>query len=588
MDSTESQDVALRTADLQQRLLDQLLGNGDGHPPLGLVEGPFAQTTYTDHGCPLRLATDGAGAAGVAQQPPVTDTSYYQWLFPDLAGFCPDDAAIKKLGAPCGPMDNNPPTGLNTMCSQLGPPVSLFNHASAIPPLTSPRNPAKEGIPAGYTYLGQFLDHNITFQADATFDTNTPGTTANYRSARIDLEHVYGLGPQTQAFQYYDINQTGKFWIDPDREFDVPRNPQGCPIIADPRNDNTIITIQLHLAFMKFHNAVVDLMRGSVDDLLLFSHAKKRVVWHYQWMILNDWLPRIIRETVHAQIMSQGPQFYEPVPGQPLLLPVEFSVACYRLHSLVLETYALNDSTSGHIFNFRKPFAALSRDEVIDWTRFFAIPRSTSDTQGKRFPQWAKRFDAKIVHAFLQMPGPIDNPLLWIDNPEMSEPLPKDPSQKYVPLRSIAIRNMLRANSFERTAQDAPNLSPNSRKGLPSGQDLASRVRIKYPKEPAEVYDNYQIGIPEDWYPADKAPLWFYALREGAIQEECPDIGSLKLGTLASVIVGEVLYGLVAADPGSYLAYNQGKNEKDQWKPNLGLQPGTFYMSDLFRVAGLA
>ncbi|MFE3198020.1 peroxidase family protein [Embleya sp. NPDC059237] len=594
--STEAPDdrTALREQ-ARTRLLDQLLGDGDGdgRTPLGLVHGLVADPTFTSHGCPLRLPSlDGAGpgaggVGGTGPGGPVVETGVYRRLFPTLAPYTPTNDAIEELGAPGGPMDVNRPDPKTKKCAQPG--ERIADTLLAKPTDPSKTSPADAGIPAGYTYVGQFLDHNITFQADADFDRNDPATTTNYRDARVDLSHVYGLGPKTQSFAFYDNVDTGKFWIDPDREYDVPRNPQDVPLVADPRDDNTIITIQLHLAFMKFHNAVVDMLKGSVPDVSLFTEAKRQVVWHYQWMILNDWLPRILAKDVYEKLKKAAEDreatfpLFNPAFGKPVDLPVEFTAAAYRLHSLPVEEYTLNDVTAGHLFDLRRPFSRLRPSRVIDWRRYFVVPGAKDQTGHAVETQYAKRFDRRIIHGFLQMPPPIDSPLNWLESSSDRKPLPKTTpyqDQDYAPLCSIAIRNLMRANSF-----DGPK-----GKGLPSGEDVARAVFNAYAisRDPYTVKDfklTKADGFTNDFA---SVPLWYYILGEGALDEVKaghPDVGSLKLGAVGSAIVGEVIFAMVKADPGSYIANNFSAAPK--WQPTLGRTAGTFYMSDMLRVAGV-
>ncbi|WP_126635195.1 peroxidase family protein [Embleya hyalina] len=514
------------------------------------------------------------------------ETGVYERLFLDLGPYAPGDDQIEELGTPGGPMDVNRPDPKTKRCAQPG--ERIPDAYLAKPADLSSTTPADAGIPAGYTYVGQFLDHNITFQADAEFDRNDPAKTTNYRDARVDLSHVYGLGPKTQSFAFYDNVEAGKFWIDPDREYDVPRNPQDVPVIADPRDDNTIITIQLHLAFMKFHNAVVDMLKGSVPDASLFTEAKRQVVWHYQWMILNDWLPRILAKDVYDRLrkIAEEPKarfpLFNPDPAKPVALPVEFTAAAYRLHSLPVEEYTLNDVTTGHLFDLRRPFSRLRPSRVVDWRRFFVVPATGSHGGDAPQTQYAKRFDRRVIHGFLQMPPPIDSPLNWLENSADRKPLPKTApyqDQDYAPLCSIAIRNMRRANSF--TGKHG--------KGLPSGEAVAAAVFKAYEikRDPYTVQDfnlTKTAGFTKDFA---NVPLWYYILGEGAIDEvkaKRPDVGSLKLGIVGSAIVGEVIFALVKADPESYLMHNASADTK--WQPTLGQKGGTFYMSDLLRVAG--
>ncbi len=433
----------------------------------------------------------------------VEDTGRFGWLFPGLPAFEPPVNALIELGRPGGPMD----AGTKIPPSELSP-----------------------TIPAGFTYFGQFLDHNITFDAESSLaQHDDPLATTNFRSGRIDLEHVYGLGPETQAFEYYDQKQVGKFWIDPKAEYDVPRNPQGTALIADPRNDNTVITVQLHLQLMKFHNAVVDMLAQETPTAELFAKARQLVVWHYQWLVLHEWLPLIVKPDVYEDILENGRKYYH-WKERPFI-PVEFSVACYRLHSLVLEEYRLNERTEGTLFHFRRPFSPLLADMAIEWPYFFDF--------GDGRVQHAKRFEPKIVNTFLNIPGPIDNPLDW------PFAIPAS-GQQY--LRSIAVRNLLRARAF----------------GLPSGQRIAQRLGL-------EPLTQKQLGLESSG--VTETPLWFYVLEEARLQTE-----GVTLGDVGSRIVGEVMFGLVEGDPTSYLSL------EPNWTPTLG-SGGKFTMVDLLKIA---
>jgi hypothetical protein len=435
----------------------------------------------------------------------VQDTGRFGRLFPNLPGYSPPPAPLIQLGSSGGSMD----AGTNI------PPEEL-----------------SKTVPAGFTYFGQFLDHNITFDAESSLtQLDDPLATTNFRSGRIDLEHVYGLGPETQAFAYYDQDEIGKFWIDPAVPYDVPRNPQGTAVIADPRNDNTVITVQLHLAMMKFHNAVVDLLAPTVAPDDLFDRARQLVVWHYQWIVLHEWLPLILKPDVYEDIMKNGLRYYTWT-DRPYI-PVEFNVAAYRLHTLVLEGYRLNDETAGTLFHFRRPFAPLSKELVIDWSYWFDF--------GDGKMQYAKRFEAKIVNTFLNIPGPIDNPLEW----------PFDiPPESQQDLRSIAVRNLLRSSAF----------------ALPSGQTVAWYLGF------TPLTQN-ELGLASSGL--TEAPLWYYVLKEAELHTN-----GVTLGDVGSRIVGEVMVGLVKGDPTSYLSVNPG------WTPTLG-NGVKFTMVDLLKIAGL-
>lgn len=51
-------------------------------------------------------------------------------------------------------------------------------------------------VPAGYTYFGQFVDHDVTFDPiSSLMRENDPNGLLNFRTPRLDLDNVYGRGP---------------------------------------------------------------------------------------------------------------------------------------------------------------------------------------------------------------------------------------------------------------------------------------------------------------------------------------------------------------------------------------------------------
>jgi hypothetical protein len=94
-----------------------------------------------------------------------------------------------------------------------------------------------EDIPAGYTYLGQFVDHDITFDPTSSLQRrNDPEQLHNFRTPRFDLDNIYGRGPDDQPYLYSQAER-GKLLIGANRaiiaddgtvqkkaEPDLPRN----------------------------------------------------------------------------------------------------------------------------------------------------------------------------------------------------------------------------------------------------------------------------------------------------------------------------------------------------------------------------
>ena len=154
-------------------------------------------------------------------------------------------------------------------------------------------------IPAGYTYLGQFIDHDITFDPVSSLQAfNDPYALEDFRTPRLDLDSIYGRGSDDQPYLYTRESKRLKFLLGDDRGLhgagkerpDLPRSREEVALIGDPRNDENRIVSQLHALFLRFHNKVVEKLRNqksSMTERELFEEAQRIVRWHYQWLVLH-------------------------------------------------------------------------------------------------------------------------------------------------------------------------------------------------------------------------------------------------------------------------------------------------------------
>src|SRR6266516_4677633 len=274
------------------------------------------------------------------------DASKYGRMFPDLPSPVTDEAIFLKLGRAGSMMD---------AASRVGE-----NEA----PTDNPR------IPAGFPFLGQFIAHDITADRSLLLHHARLNELRNFRTPRLDLECVYGAGP-TGDPHLYDLNDLDKFLLginDVGKEDDLPRNRQGRALVGDPRNDVHLIISQLHLAFLKFHNRVVDMLRDQgVRSSDVFNQARRLVRWHYQWIVVHEFLPLSVGETLMRDLLTNGPQFYT-YDDYPYI-PVEYADAAYRFgHSQIRTIYTLNDSGArGSIFPDYAGTCPVPHDRVVDW-----------------------------------------------------------------------------------------------------------------------------------------------------------------------------------------------------------------------------
>jgi len=202
-------------------------------------------------------------------------------------------------------------------------------------------------VPVGMVFLGQFVDHDITLDASTTFDSviDNPGEIANVRTPTLDLDCIYGLGPEAQPYLFVQqtdapgdtgafagaklltgADNSGQTGLNDD---DLLRSPNGRAIIGDPRNDENRIISQLQLAIIRFHNHVCDTLNAEegLEGHDLYEEARRETTWHYQWGVVNDFLTAMCGQPVVDKILGCGRTVYcSEVP----FIPVEFSVAAYR------------------------------------------------------------------------------------------------------------------------------------------------------------------------------------------------------------------------------------------------------------------
>jgi hypothetical protein len=415
-----------------------------------------------------------------------------------------------------------------------------------------------EGIitmPSGYLYLGQFVDHDITRDnrslAEAGPDVEETG---NYRTPRLDLDHLYGKDPASVPCIYESDGERLKLGLTqgvpgddghsvPSSLDDLARTSDGTAILIDPRNDENLIVAQLHVLFAKFHNRALELIRaqpGLAPDpgATLFEQARRFVTWHYQWLVVNDFLPFIIRSAVLSDIKQAGSKprlfarWYTP-DDEPVALPVEFTVAAFRFgHSMVQDEYDLNRHVGGvrssEIIRMTKRGGGITTrlpaNYVIDWRRFFwGIPAQLNRAQ---------EIDTFMTEMLYDLPKKIEGPFRFHPTPETTG-----------------------CQSGGKMMPTLPEmtLKRGSRVRLPSGQEFARHFRYtpiesaKIPRLPAEE-SLFPPGLRE------RTPLWYYLLREATAEPNPePVIEPLgrqlqKLGTIGSRIVAETIYQLLNAD----------------------------------------
>lgn len=467
-------------------------------------------------------------------------------------------------------------------------------------------------VPAGFTYLGQFVDHDLTMDRtesqlgqDVNLDELTQG-----RSPALDLDSVYGRGPRDKDDQAFYAQDGVKLKAGtttpvpfpdegtniPFEGFDLPRRggtagtaaDRRLPLIPDARNDENLVVAQTHLAFIRFHNRVVDeLALTGLTGERLFRAAKELVVRHYQWMLRTDHLPRIIDPAIVEDVFTNGRKFFE-VPGKHYrrdnspTMPIEFSVASYRFgHSQVRGAYEWNrvfrtggpsrrPATLFQLFTFTgvsgnfDPSSALPGD-LDDVTRgdIFTLPSNW-------IADFRRLYDfTEAGRDDLAAPAEFDggNVTKRIDT-LLVDPLTKLPAGTFGGRgtlfreieRNLAFRNLTRASMME----------------LATGQQLAELFGVA-PLTAEQILVGNGGAVVEGLSEQQRSqlveatPLWFYVLREA-------EVGGGLMGPVGGRLTAEVFH---RAMEGSRISIVRSP----YWRPTLGPDSSTFRMVDLLLFA---
>ena len=445
-------------------------------------------------------------------------------------------AALTDIGRPGGIMDARDNLAAGPVALITDAALNLNNVNAQIPDGT-----------AGTTFVGQFIDHDMTFDTTSRLGVRaSPQQSPNARAPALDLDSVYGAGPIADPL-LYDPRDKAKFKVEGGGQFeDLPRTSDGSAIIADPRNDENLMIAGLQLAFLKFHNRAVDRLRAgrNVDASEVFTQARRLTTWHYHWIVVNEILPSFIGQPLVTDILRRGRRFYRPDDESEAAIPVEFQGAAYRFgHSMVRPSYRANlrgDNGAAFFGMIFDPAGQGQADPVdlrggvraarrfIGWQTFFDF------RDGEVRPR--KRIDTRISTPLFNLP------LGTIADGAAPTALPQ--------------RNLLRHLTWQ----------------LPSGQSIANAMRVApLSRGDLRELDDYDVGLERS------TPLWYYILKEAEL------LGGQHLGPVGGRIVGEVIIGLIQAERDSYLSV------APNWLPTLPARdgPASFRMTDFLTFAGV-
>ncbi len=524
----------------------------------------------------------------------------FAYLFPDAPGPSHDGSAVQRLGALAA-----------AMIEQGSQPTE---------------GRLDSGIPPVFTYLGQFIDHDITANTDREVaSSKIDGDIAplprdqvrsevrNLRNGSLGLDSLYGGGPAQDPFSRKieglmrhpslrakmrlgtatDVGDRPPLPADP--AVDVLRlgrliaegsvtkaelralppelaagflDAAGEPltkkaIVGDGRNDENLVVAQLQVAFLRLHNKIADWLAGRAGAPsgadALFERARELTRWHYQWLVVNVFLPKVCDPAVVARVVQEEAPLYRaffernagPHPER-MPMPLEFSVAAYRYgHSMVRAEYDYNRNFGR---GFGRPGTTLP-SAPFDLLFLFTGRGDAPLAGSERLPtNWIIEWERFVDEA----PGHPDRAARRIDT-LLAPPLDAMINEEPGVFKRLAERNLRRGH----------------RLNLPTAQGILAALNGAggpYAKGAVEPLTEGELtsgatgpAVGEGGF-VEETPLWFYVLKEAEIRGH-----GEHLGPLGSLIVADTLVGLVACDPSSY--WHQAGSDHGRWQARDGARP---------------
>ena len=393
-------------------------------------------------------------------------------------------------------------------------------------------------IAAAYTYFGQFIMHDLTFD-DTPFRSaglQEPEETINYRNPKLDLDSVYGEGPfsRTHGYLYDGIRFRLGSALNPyDAPFDVPL-VECFPAVVDERNCENDILRQIHAIFLLLHNVVVNNLEDSARDKedkepsRLFEAARARVRWTFQWLVRHDFLAKICDSDVWEAVVIHGQRLIHWPTGH-FSIPVEFSHAAARFgHSMVRSGYILRKhpktetASLPELFGSTRRGGSLEGGKAIEWARFT-----------NQFKEFAGDINTMLIDQFAQVPDELIHPFV-------AAPRPHEPHM-------LGVRTLCRAAAMR----------------LPTGQQLRVALQPRATINASEAARKLLRKLRFE----HETPLWYYVLLEAE------SVGQLHLGPIGSRILLEVIEGALLHDPDSFFFQENLDWQRDVLKSSAGPTP---------------
>ena len=415
----------------------------------------------------------------------------------------------------------------------------------------------------GYTYFGQFIDHDLT-QDRTPFagPYQQPKDTPNFRSGYLDLDNVYGDGPGGAASHLYTGAAGAATFVVGSTPSGHQRDFQfvaGQPLIADSgdlRDLDNVMVRQIHVLFMKFHNETIRRLsanppqitfpEGSEPTGSLFERARKIVTWHYQWLVRYKFLGAVVKNDVWYKLLDGTLPI---TPQTDFAIPIEFATAAFRFgHSMVRDSYSLNckktDVEVTTLMGNPQQPVPLADYDAIEWGLFFdGLPASRGTTG-------SSSIDTAITAALHNVPPP-------------SSPI------------NLPVRALLRGARYK----------------VASGQEVFDYYRVKNLVTDADRLsadelmrdvNNLSGTALRNANLQENTPLFYYILKEAELREN----EGRKLGSLGGLIITEVIETALQSDPASYMnAFPDGWS-RPLWNSQSGSPATVGSILDIVKLVG--
>ena len=525
--------------------------------------------------------------------------STQQTANPGFRHFLDDPAPREQFNG--GEVRLSPPA-LNKALGKLAQRMAVsINDERHDPAATAPQRWENPRIPSGYTYLAQFIGHDLVYSSVSLMPLNNPVERRNLRTVGLNLDTMYGGGPDDRAVGYWTPHgrnriktylRLGSVREHPSAQHcpmtfrDLPRTtaaraetptgshgagpttladltaltsdpavvPYGLPdvLIADSRNDGNAILAQLTVLFHLFHNIVMhNIDAATVDpsaeahsvkvrDLINFHKARSIVVATYRQIVRDDFLKKIMHPDVYAYYSEGGSTLDKAELGK---IPIEFSHAAFRFgHTMVRQGYTIN----------KKHNNAQSLERIVMFS---------SSLSPQRFPlpsnwlvEWSQFFDLGAVPLIKAPPINLSRKI----GPHMASSMNRNdfidmasqddandhPGLPYRDLVRGARSGLWSVSALiEKIKHGSPQLAL-----LIDENELLTDASVRREAIAAWLMERKDIRFDPDALAllSHDPPLGFFVLFEAENQHPAP---GEHLGLLGSIIVGDVIFSLLRNPP---------------------------------------